>query len=419
MKKRIIALMAPCLVLSPIAMSAGISGPVSFPSAKVLPKNVRNFQYNGIFAQGTNKYNNNGTSESLGSSFDSNITYQDLVNNEETLQDQLFAEGKILNAPNVDLSDSMGRTNGEVNLAVNVHAPVFAYGINKKWTMAMVIPVIQSDLNIDVGSVSSESLQNVADYFAEPGQAMLSKLQTVQEKFNNAVARKIKEKGYDQLEDRKKTELGDIQVISKYNFYDQNSTRVTLSNSLTLPTGKRADIDKLIDIGSGDEQFDIGTGITIDKDFDDKLTLSASANIIIQIEHQTKERIYEKDDSSITSQIDSNTKRDLGDIFQAAVGGKYRLSQTLTIQTAYSYQIKGEDKFSGNKYDYSNYNYLSKDTEQEMQAIQLGLTFDTLALYRKKEFMAPMEMGLGYTKPIVGRNVLTDGLVTANLSLYF
>ena len=127
MKNRLIAFLAPSFILSatliPNAFAGGISGPVSFPSAKVLPHKIMNFQYKGIYTQGTNKYSDGGNSESLGNSFDASIKYRDLVENEDTLQDQLFAEAKITNA-GIGLNDEMGRTNGEVNLAVNVHATV-------------------------------------------------------------------------------------------------------------------------------------------------------------------------------------------------------------------------------------------------------------------------------------------------------
>ena len=64
-------------------------------------------------------------------------------------------------------------------------------------------------------------------------------------------------------------------------------------SSLTLPTGRKADVDKLIDIGSGDEQWDIGAGVAYDRYINSQLTVSASFNYIIQLEHTTEERIYE------------------------------------------------------------------------------------------------------------------------------
>jgi hypothetical protein len=423
MRNRLITFLTPSFILSavliPGAFAGGITGPVSFPSAKVLPKKIMNFQYKGIYTQGTNKYSDGGNSESLGNSFDSSIKYQDLVENEETLQDQIFAEAKINNAPGIGLNDEMGRTTGEVNLAVNVHAPVFAVGLTSKWTMAVVVPVIQSELSVDVGSISSESLQGAVDYFAAPGQAMRGKIETVQQKFDNAVQNKLRDNGYDKLEGEKKTELGDIQLISKFNLSNNSKTRVTLVNSITMPTGKKSDTDKLIDIGSGDEQWDIGVGLAADRVINAKLTLSALINYTAQLAHTTSERIYSEDDSAITNQVDDSTYRDLGDIFQVAFAGNYKINDSLAFQTSYSFQMKGEDEYRGPKYQQSNYDYLEEETSQEMHAIQLGVTFDTITMYKKKEFMAPMEVGLGYTKPIAGKNVLTDGLVSANMSVYF
>lgn len=418
MKKRYFIQSVSTMLMFSSAFAGGLTGPASFPSAQVLPSKVRNFQYNGVYTQGTSKYSDGGNIESLGASFDKTVTYQDLVDNEETIQDQAFAEAKISDA-GYGLGDAMGKTNGQVNLAVNAHAPTFAYGVNDKITMAIVVPVIQSDLNVDVGSVSSESLQDAADFFSEPGQAMKSKLETVKTKFDSAVQRKLEDEGYDRLEDAQKTELGDIQLHTRYQVLKKDEYTVSLLNQITAPTGTKSDVDKLIDIGSGDEQWDIGFGAALDRQVNDKLILSGSVNYIFQLAHNTEARIYDEKDSRITDQVDRNVERDLGDIFQLAIGGHYRIQDNLTVRSAYSFQMKGEDEYNGDKFDSKHYEYTALETAQQMHAVQVGIAFDTIAMYKRKEFAAPLEVGVSYSKPIAGKNVVTDGLLTANMSLFF
>ncbi|MBT3585196.1 MAG: hypothetical protein HN509_09825 [Halobacteriovoraceae bacterium] len=418
MKKSFISLISLAL-LSGYAFAGGISGPVSFPSAKVLPKGVRNMQYKGIYLNGNSKYDQMGNSQGLGASFNKVLTYQDLVNNEATVQDQLFAEAKVNNTPGIGLEDSMGETTGEVNLAVNVHTPVLAYGLTRAWTMAIVVPIVQSDLNVDVGSVSNESLQNAANFFAAPGQGMQAKLEEVQRKFAAATQNKLRDNGYKPLTDEKKSALGDIRLISKYNMFHDKNKSFTFISEAVLPTGKRSDVNKLVDVGSGDEQLDLGVGMAADTNITGDFQISGSVNYLVQLADRKEMRIRENADSKITPDKDSNTRRDLGDIFQTAIAGSYRVFESLLFQTGYSYQRKGADKYSGSKFAASRYDLLSDETDQEMHSFQAGLSFDTISMYRRKEFSVPMSIGLGYTKPLSGKNVIQDELTTLNMSIFF
>lgn len=408
-----------CALAPSLVLAGGINGFINFPTARVLPKGVRNFQYNGIFAQGNTKFDGSGDVVPLGEAFDATITYQDLVNSEETLQDQVFAEAKINENPDISLTDKMGVTNGMVNIGATVHAPVFAYGVNEKWTVGMIVPIIESDVNVDVGSVADESLQQVADYFAQPGQSMRSKLETVRSKFINAVNNEIADKGYDPLEDEQDTQLGDIQLISRYNFYKDQKWQITALNNLVLPTGTKSDVDKLITVGSGDEQWDIGAGLIADYKVNAQLTLTAMTNYTVQLEHQTEHRIYEKADYKITPLVDENVTRDLGDIFQLAFAGHYSFLDNFTARALYSYQYKEEDVYTGTKFAAENYSFMSAETEQELQTVQLGISFDTISMYKRNEFAAPMALNLNLIQPIAGRNTINDTMFTTSMSLFF
>ena len=84
-----------------------------------------------------------------------------------------------------------------------------------------------------------------------------------------------------------------------------------------------------------------------------------------------------------------------------------------------SYQHKGKDKYSGNKYSSARYDYLEVDTEQIMHSYIAGFGFSTIPLFKQKKFKVPLQANLYYTSVYQGKNVLKDDIVTFEMALFF
>ena len=404
-------------IATPI-LAGGLMAPFSLPSAKVLPKGVRNITYKGIYLQGNNKFSNSGQKVALGDSFNSDLTFQDLVENESTESAQASAAA-LIQSLGYDLNQGIGGSTGKLNVAVNTHTPIIAYGISKKLTGAIAIPIISSKTSVDVGSVSNNTFQGAIDKATLSGYGNISKAAEIQKKYANATNNKISDYGYKPLENESKTELGDVKLVAKYQLVNKPLYRLSLDGTTTLPTGREKDVNKVVDVASGDGQSDIGLGLSGDFHLSSKFTLSAAASYTAQLKDSEELRIPIKEDSQLSPDIDPNVRRNLGDIIATHAGGSVSIFEALSFGTAYSYQRKSADSYEGTLYSSERYGWLSKNSKQEMHSILASISYDTISAYRKKKFAIPMEATLNYSHVLQGKNVISDPVTTFDLKIYF
>ena len=180
----------------------------------------------------------------------------------------------------------------------------------------MAIPVMESNMKVKTGVVhqNTDLHQDMIQSLNDSG--LPSKVVELYEKLSRPVAAKLYDYGYDSLENKSNDEVGDIKIISKYNHYKSDDLMLTSTTDITLPTGRDQDINKIIDVASGDDQTDLGIGIAADYKIGDYVTLSSSIAHTVQIADTNAERIPEVSYSKASPDIDANTKRDLGNISQ-------------------------------------------------------------------------------------------------------
>ena len=76
MNKKLAAAMA--LLMSTTTFAGGLGQPISLPSAKVLPKGVRNFTFKGIVTNPEKKFDGNGNNVVLADPLMKKITFGDI-----------------------------------------------------------------------------------------------------------------------------------------------------------------------------------------------------------------------------------------------------------------------------------------------------------------------------------------------------
>ena len=89
------------------------------------------------------------------------------------------------------------------------------------------------------------------------------------------------------------------------------------------------------------------------------------------------------------------------------------------LGAGYSYQTKGKDRYSGDEFSGERYNWLEQDTKQKMESVQLSAGLDTIYLFRKKAFPAPLKVMVSYTNVLSGENVVKDPLYSLDFNLFF
>jgi len=406
-----------CLLASSSVFSADLKAPFALPSAKVLPKGVRNLSYKNIMASAENKYGANGQSVSLADPLFKNITFADVIKGKTDPADK-GAITQAMYAIGAKETDSFGSTTGQVNIKATAHVPVFAIGVSKKMTVAIVVPIIESSMNVSTGVIQDNQAMHDKMKAELSAKGVDDKVAELDYKMNDPIPSKAEDFGYKAPVNENKTVLGDVQMVAKYMAHEDDHNRIVFSSNLVAPTGKDNDVNEMIDVASGDSQWDIGLGVSHDYSLSDTVTFSSEMTYTVQLADQNPERVPFLDNSKATPYIDFNTQRDLGDILATTFSTKYR-NEGWNLGAGYSFQYKQGDKYTGSLYAAQNYHYLEVDTQQNMQTLILTAGFDTLSLFKAKKFPVPLMLTFGHSRVLAGKNVVNDPLTSVDFSMFF
>lgn len=405
------------MAVSSVLWAGNLGAPFSFDSSSVLPAGVRNVTLQGFTTQAYNKYNTDGNAEAISKALNKSVTWNDLINGQDTalaaqsLQALLTELGK-------DPNEIVGSTSGIINARATVTAPVLAYGINKKWTAALAVPIIYTSTNVDAGFLSNQVLNN---FFGNELAAQNLSLQaeSAARKFVSLLNQKAIANGYEPISNETKTRIGDVKLVNKYQIYKDPYIGVAIKQDITMPTGTPADPDKIVDVGSGDGQWDLGLGIAADYFATSYFTLTGAFSYTAQLPDTVRRHLPVSVDNTISADVDDSIYRNLGDIFSTSLGAKLTLFEVWGLSTAYAYQYKTADTYQGSVFEASRYEILEFDTHQTMHSAQLGIDFSTIPMFRKKTFPLPLSVALGYSWVLAGENVGADGLLSFRMSAFF
>lgn len=398
------------------AWSGGIVTPFTFDSTAVLPKGVRSVRVLGFTTELENRWDGSGGFEPLANRMNKSITYGELVEAQRTVDERAQLKGYLL-SKNISMSSIVGESHGIVNTRLTSTVPVAAYGVTERLTVAVIVPVLYSKINIATGWTSNENLQAALDGLSAEGKH--NKKMSFEQKLLNVVQTKVTSFGYDTLDNETRQEMGDITLGAKYLLSKSDDWSVVLSPRLVLPTGRESTVTKLIDVAPGDGQWDIGLGTTAEYTANGNLSFLGTLNAVVQLPHRRAKRIPYKRWESPTPDIDYDVEEKLGDLYGAIVGTKYRFAEVWSLSGQYSAQYKSPDEVRGSRFEQERYKWLSDDTEQVLQALQAGLTFSTIPLFKTGRFAAPLETTLSVATSIGGRNTPQTTLAAWELALFF
>ncbi len=415
MKNKLLSVL---LILVAFESFAGDLKPLFFmPTAQVLPKGIRNFNYNGLTSSANEKFGDDGINASLAQPLEKDLTFQNIIDG-KIGSDEKAAILQVMATTGSNFDDTFGQTTGQVNVNAFAHVPIFAYGLTKKMTVALVVPVIDYSYQLDVGvSQDNRELYNEVEK-ALAAKGVTDKIDEFYEKIDAPTLSKFDEFNYDQPLSESGTKLGDIRIITRYQTLNTENHRVSLQGELVLPTGEDQDINKAVDVASGDAQTDVGLGINYDYIVSDSLTFAFNTTYTVQIKDTNPERIPIQSNSKASPDIDQAAQRNLGDIWATALVMNYE-KHGFRLDLGYAYQHKGEDSYSGTSFSNERYGWLSNETEQYMHSANITFGFSTISLFRQKKFPLPLIIALNHNRILAGRNVVSNPLTSLNLSVFF
>ncbi|MCY4642989.1 MAG: hypothetical protein OXB88_00060 [Bacteriovoracales bacterium] len=406
--------------LSIPALGADITAPYYFDSAQVLPKGVRTLRFNYLMGGANERFDSSGTSTLLGSSMNTGVSYREFVDGQDSPLEKGLLRG-YLKQQGRELDSLAGETTGALNVEIDARVPILAWGMTDRWTMALAVPMVTIRTHIDTGFRAHGDLQGITDKMVTEGQGF--KALEMKKRTKSPIAENGDKHGYNPLTPSssylQETSLGDIRLINKVRFLSHKQYALAFLNELTLPTGRRVDIDRIIDVPTGDGQFDLNFGVVGEYNMGPRTTLVSRLAYTWQAPDRVVRRIPQDSKALLSSDLDGQVLRKLGDGLYLSAGGSFELNRQIKLNTQYSFQYKERDEYEGNQYEAHRYDFLGQDSAQSLHALQLGVNFSTAHLFLSKQFPIPFDFNLMSAIPLAGRNVIKDPTVIMELGLFF
>ncbi len=398
------------------ALCGDLGAPFSLDSAAVLPKGIRNVRLTTLTTAVDNQYNAQGNVQPLGASINKSISFKRLTGSIDNVSERAALDGTI-QGMGYTLEDEAGRTFGEVNTRVTATVPVLAYGITKDFMMAVAVPVVYSNLNVSTGWIPSTGTNAVIEDLVNGGAK--EEIRARQAQLDNVVSSEFVKKGYVAPHDQEKQQIGDVTLVLKKRLYESPRFATAVQGRIVTPTGQRANVNDISDVGAGDGQWDFGVGFVVDHFVNGKWTLTSSTSYLNQTAAEVSMRVPQSADESLTPDVDEQTYMNLGDSFSQSLAAKYKVNELITVGTAGGIQYKTPDNFAGSKYSGERYDYLEADSEQYMVTGTALASFSTIERFKRGAFAVPFEVNVSASQVLDGRNVNTSTLGAAELVLFF
>ncbi|NQZ19229.1 MAG: transporter [Bdellovibrionales bacterium] len=359
--------------------------------------------------------NDSGVTAGVAEPFNQNLSYARLLKAEQSENLKLNVESQLRNK-GVDLNSIAGTSYADVNTRVVATVPTFAYGVTEKWTLAIAVPIVYTNLDIETGFVGSPELQTLVSDFSEK-----SRKQTglIESKLRDVIATEIANKGYKPLQDEERTQVGDLTFVAKYLAYQDLNVSWAISNRFVFPTAKVRDVNRVIDPAAGDGQFDWGIDSTVVIPVNAKINLIQQTGYTFQFGDTFETRIPLSEEERLSTDVDYAANRDLGDMMYTSFGAQVSPNQSLSFAASYTMAYKERDRWSGSVASADRYDVLGVETEQFMQAFYLQTAVSSISAFKKKRFPIPLTATFGVGKVTDGRNVRNDPVWSFNMSMFF
>ncbi|MCB0377194.1 MAG: hypothetical protein KDD33_01750 [Bdellovibrionales bacterium] len=397
------------------AVAGGLGAPYSLGSTAVLPKGIRSLSVGGIMSTVDTWYNDVSITSGVAEPFSLSLSYGRLLKAESDVNLKLNVESQ-LKAKGVSLDQIAGNSFADVNTRVVATVPVMAYGVSEKWTLAVAVPVVYFNMDVETGFVGTDQLQNLVTTFSK---ASRKQTQLIESKLRDVIQTEIANKGYKPLQDMERTMLGDVTLVAKYLAAKELNYSWSLTNRFVLPTAQVKDVAKVIDPVAGDGQFDYGIDSTVEVPINARWKMIQQTSYTIQFADTRETRVPVSESERLSTVVDYGARRDLGDMVSGAFGAQYQPHPSFSVAGSYTIGYKERDQWRGNQASVDRYNVLGFQTEQFMQAFFLQGAVSSIHAFQAKRFPIPFTASLGVGKVTDGRNIRNNPVWSFNMAMYF
>jgi hypothetical protein len=406
----------PFIFHSFVCWGGGLAAPFAMGSTAVLPKGVRSVRVNGLSTTVDGWYNDIQVDSGVAEPFNQQLSYGRLLKAESNENLKLNVEAQLRNK-GVSLDTIAGNSYADINTRVFVTLPAFAYGVTDRFTLALAVPIVYSNLDVETGFVGSPQLQQLVTDFSQKSRKQTN---LIQSKLSDVIATELANKGYKPLRDQEQTQVGDLRIVGKYLGYQGINYSWAMTSTITVPTAHVRDVNKVVDPTPGDGQWDLGLVSTFNIPLNAQFSIINQTGYIVQFADVRETRIPISEEERLSRDIDYGANRDLGDQMFTSLGLMMSdASSVFGFGGAYTFAYKQRDVWTGTNASADRYRALGVETEQVMHAAYVQMSLSSINLYKRKKFPLPLLTTLGVGQAFAGRNVRNDPLWSLNMTAFF
>lgn len=222
--------------------------------------------------------------------------------------------------------------------------------------------------------------------------------------------------GFSPIETWQNEGIGDIELGGKYQFFLEQSSAFAITGGLRSPTGSADDPDVLTDVPWSYGNYALLLRLHYDYMISNLWNKNRTqlnqivptpgdviVNTTFRYDYMLPDKQIKRVGDTPTEVFTNNREkvsRELGDLFNLEISGKYQITDSFALNATYSYGFKQKDSISGNLgYTYES---LETYTDSSQQIVIFGASYSTMAAYRKKQSAVPMEISIAYRNRFAG-----------------
>jgi hypothetical protein len=224
---------------------------------------------------------------------------------------------------------------------------------------------------------------------------------------------------------------GDAEVGAALTLSDQwdrgrhrGGFRTAISGLVRLPTGRREQSDRPLDIGTGDGQADIQVDLVTDIGAG-ALGARLSGTYVRQLPSNILTRVTRPSQPFVGPDRLALVRRDPGDIFAVGVHPFYRLARTLGLQAGVEHWSRGTDRVSyaspASALPGIDPNILAEESKANATVLSVGITYSNPGGLRPGGKGLPVDASWSYERVLLagGGRVPDSHRVSGRFRLYF
>ncbi len=403
------------VILLSLILGASLSAQ-ALDSSDVLPAHIDSPSVRTGYISGIGqRYTSNGSLMSLTDANSQTFDAKKLVSIEPRVQ-QLISVLNQFGQQNLGSALTLGTLHINVTPDVNYYAPINAYGITDKWTVAVGIPIIHYRNKISLTQAGSnlDQIQHQAGGISAELDSAFDELHV------GLVASAQKElagKGYKPLQDVDTTFVADLQLVSLYQVFNNKRTALLTKTTLNLPTGPKDNPDDLTDL-SDFGQTALSEGLVLTYMLTPKFRLSGLASAQYTFQDKIDKRVpMSPEDSLPDASTKENVNQQIGPSASLGASTMYWFTQRWSAGVGFDVTTKAADKYWGDKG--TRYDLLETESNSTSERVRLGITYDTISAYLAKSALLPAMITYTYSDTIAGVNVARQTIHELWLTMFF